>query len=91
VIAHFISGLLVMGYCVAGLFFLRFWRDSADRLFGWFALAFFLLAVQRVLTGLFINAEALLLIRLVAFLLIVAAIADKNRARARHSSTSSSS
>jgi uncharacterized protein DUF5985 len=31
-----------------GLFFLRFWRESRDLLFGYFAVAFFLLAIQRV-------------------------------------------
>jgi hypothetical protein len=32
---------------VAGLFFLRLWRQSHDRLFAWFAAAFALLAIQR--------------------------------------------
>ena len=34
------TGAMAMGYAVAGLFFLRFWRDARDRLFGLFALAF---------------------------------------------------
>ena len=79
-----VSGLLVMGYAVAGLFFLRFWRDTRDRLFGIFAGAFWLLAVQRLLLALFQNPDNeqvwLYGIRLLAFVLILFAIVDKNRA-----------
>ena len=32
-----VSGAIVMGYAVAGLFFLRFWRETRDRLFLIFA------------------------------------------------------
>ena len=32
------SGVLVMGYLIVGLFFLRFWHESRDRLFGIIAL-----------------------------------------------------
>ncbi|HEX8155496.1 MAG TPA: DUF5985 family protein, partial [Thermoanaerobaculia bacterium] len=44
-----VSGALTMGYAVVCLFFLRYWRDTRDRLFAWFAMAFALLAVQRLL------------------------------------------
>ena len=78
-----VSGMLVMGYAVGGLFFLRFWRQSRDRLFGIFAAAFWLLAAQRLALALSDdpNGEQLLLygIRLLAFVLILAAIVDKNR------------
>ena len=76
----FLSGALTMGYAVASMFFLRFWRQSRDRLFGWFAAAFALLAVQRVVLSLAEPVEALYLIRLAAFALIIVAIIDKNRA-----------
>ena len=83
----FISGLLVAGYLVAGLFFLRFWKQSRDRLFVFFAAAFGLLAAQRAALAALDRpaAEAtwLYAIRLLAFLLILAAIVDKNRPRAR--------
>jgi peptidoglycan/LPS O-acetylase OafA/YrhL len=79
-----VSGLLVMGYAVAGLFFLRFWRETRDRLFAIFAGAFWLLALQRLLLALFQNPDSEQLwlygIRLLAFILILAAIIDKNRA-----------
>jgi len=79
----FISGMLAMGYLVAGIFFLRFWRDTRDRLFAMFGAAFFILALQRF--GLqFINdvperVTEWYFVRLLAFILIIAAIIDKNR------------
>lgn len=82
-----VSGAMTMAYFVAGLFFLRFWRDTRDRLFGSFAAAFFLLALQRALLTALVDdprsgASILLyVIRLLAFLLILWAIIDKNRAR----------
>lgn len=82
-----VSGAMVMAYFVAGLFFLRFWRDTRDRLFGSFAAAFLLLALQRALLTALVDdprsgASILLyVIRLLAFLLILWAIIDKNRAR----------
>lgn len=82
-LSQLISGALMMGYFVAGLYFLRFWRDTRDRLFGIFAAAFWLLAAQRAALALTANSaeEQLLLysVRLLAFVLILAAIIDKNR------------
>lgn len=80
-----ISGALIMGYIVAGLFFMRFWRDTRDRLFAIFAWAFWLLAVQRtVLVFMRFDSEAdttwTYALRLLAFLLFLYAIVDKNRA-----------
>ena len=81
--SQLISGALVMGYFVAGLYFLRFWRDTRDRLFGIFAAAFWLLAAQRVALALTTDPTGeqvvLYAIRLLAFVLILAAIIDKNR------------
>ena len=78
-----VSGMLVAGYAVAGLFFLRFWNETRDRLFGIFAWAFFLLGVQRLLLALMETSPAgtvgLYAIRLLAFVLILWAIVDKNR------------
>jgi hypothetical protein len=82
---NFVAGLLVMGYAIAALCFGRFYRESRDRLFLWFCAGFALLALQRALLT---AGEWLPLsetwyygIRLLAFLLILAAIVDKNRAR----------
>lgn len=78
-IVDFLSGLLVAMYLVAALFFLRFWRDTADRLFAFFSGAFAILAVQRVLLVIYRDMESLYVLRLLAFVLIIAAIVDKNR------------
>ncbi|HKU59897.1 MAG TPA: DUF5985 family protein [Gemmatimonadales bacterium] len=84
IFGHVVSGAITMGYLVVGLFFLRFWRDTRDRLFLIFAVAFWILAVQRVALVLTRHmaetAAGLYLLRLFAFLLILAAIIDKNRA-----------
>ena len=79
-----ISGAIVMGYGLAALFFYRFWRQSRDRLFAIFALAFGVLGIQRILLSVtyWSSHPALLYsVRLAAFLLILAAIVDKNRKR----------
>ncbi len=80
--AAFISGALAMGYLVAALYFLRFWRDTRDRLFLFFVAAFGLFAVQRTVLTLLQASAAVELssygLRLLAFLLILAAILDKN-------------
>jgi hypothetical protein len=82
-VSQLVAGAILMGYLVAGLFFLRFWRDTRDRLFLIFAVAFFLLGVQRialVLTRDMLESQTgLYLIRLFAFLLILGAIVDRNR------------
>ena len=82
-----IPGAIVMGYAVAGLFFLRFWRQTRDRLFLIFAISFWLLGVQRLALALATEmAEShtgLYLVRLFAFLLILVAIVDKNRGGSR--------
>jgi len=83
VIALIVSGAIAMGYAVAGLFFLRFWRETHDRLFLIFSGAFGVLGVQRL--ALVLSRElvedhtGLYLVRLLAFLLILWAIIDKNR------------
>ena len=76
----FISGALAMGYAMASLCFTRFWRQSGERLFAWFACAFALLAVQRVAVSVEHPHEWFYLLRLAAFVLIILGIADKNRA-----------
>ena len=76
-------GALVMGCFVVGLFFLRYWRATRDRLFAMFALAFWALGVNWLGLALLATTQeartAFYLVRLVAFLLIIAAIVDKNR------------
>jgi hypothetical protein len=47
----FMHGMVTMGFIIAGLFFLRFWRRTKDGLFVVFALAFWLLALNQVFLG----------------------------------------
>ncbi|HEX2079515.1 MAG TPA: DUF5985 family protein [Longimicrobium sp.] len=81
--ATFLAGAIAMAYLVAGLFFLKFWRRSGDRLFLAFSVSFALLAAQRAgLAALVDDPEAALPlygVRALAFILILLAIIDKNR------------
>lgn len=45
-------GAISMASLVAGLFFLRFWRDTGDRFFLFFAVAFLVEGVNRAALGL---------------------------------------
>jgi len=78
-----LAGGIVTASLVAGLFFLRFWRASRDRFFLLFALSFWIEGANRFVLTLFVgpNEDAPLyyLVRLVAYLLIIAAIVLKNR------------
>lgn len=69
---------------VATLFFVRYWRVTRDRFFLWFAVAFGLLAVNwgavAMTAPMSESRHWVYVIRLLAFLLILAGIADKNRA-----------
>ena len=81
----FLSGAIVMGFLVAGLFFLRFWTRTRESLFIAFALAFWLLGLMQALL-VFANIPDeerswLYLLRLAAFVLILASIANKNRSQ----------
>ena len=77
-----LTGIIIMGFATGGLFFLRFWRETRDRLFLLFAIAFLVLAAQQLLLGVMdVESESykvLFGIRLLAFILILVAIADKN-------------
>ncbi|HEY1144667.1 MAG TPA: DUF5985 family protein [Sphingomicrobium sp.] len=83
----FLSGAVAFGFFVCGLFFLRYWSRSRDALFLIFALAFTLLGLgQSILALANVPTEergSLYLIRLTAFLLILAAVYRKNRAARR--------
>jgi hypothetical protein len=78
-------GAIAVAALVAGLFFLRFWRVTADRFFLLFAIAFWIEGGHRVLIYHWVgpNEDAPLhfLARIVAYGLIIAAIIDKNRRR----------
>jgi hypothetical protein len=76
-----------LGAAVA-LFFARYWRDTGDRLFLLFSWAFAILAANRAALTFFADDEIrsyLYWIRLLAYLIILAAILDKNRRGAKAS------
>lgn len=82
-ISLFMQGAILACSLVSALFFLRFWRQTKDSLFAYFAAAFLLLGLVRISLT-FLTEEAktgLYLLRFVAFLLIIFAIIDKNRPR----------
>jgi uncharacterized membrane protein YcjF (UPF0283 family) len=83
---EFMLGSLVMGCFVTTLFFLRFWRKTRDRLFAIFAVAFLLLGTNWLLLA-FTEQDEIntwyYAVRLLAFVLILFAIIDKNRAGRR--------
>ena len=76
-------GAAAMGALVVAVFFLRFWFQTGERLFAFFALAFAVDAIMRLVlavTDLPDEHEPFFdLGRLVTFALILLAILDKNR------------
>lgn len=77
----FMQGASTLASALIALFFLRYWRDTGDRLFMIFALAFAVFAVNRfALMWLEDSDESgyLYLVRLATFVLILGAIIDKN-------------
>ncbi len=85
-LTDFLAGAIVAGFALAGLFFLKFWKQTHDELFLAFTGAFWLLGLgQALLTFADIPLEErswIFLLRLAAFVLILAAIWRKNRAPA---------
>lgn len=77
----FLNGAITMGHATAGLFFLRFWLKTHDRLFVLFAVAFWMLGVIRVVMTLLGEPgqeHSVFWFRLVAYVIFLAAIVDKN-------------
>ena len=76
-------GAIAMANLIVGLFFLRFWKKTRDRFFLFFAVAFILEGINRVLLGLSQgsneNEPIFYLVRLLSYFLILIAIVDKNR------------
>ena len=79
----FLAGAAIVSLLVIALFFIRFWRRTHDRLFLFFASAFFVLMVERIVRVMMAVedewAPYVYTIRLFAFVLIIVAIVDKNR------------
>lgn len=84
---QFLSGAVVMGFAVASLLFLSYWRRTRQALFLTFAGSFLLLAINYgwlAVTEIPVEDRSpLFLLRLVAFALIIVAIYQSNRAKPR--------
>lgn len=78
----YLSGATTLGYLVAAVFFLRFWRKASDRLFLAFAVAFLLLALNQGIAMFLDQGDEKTAfaygLRVLGFVLILAAIVDKN-------------
>ena len=79
---EFLAGALTLAYALASVYFVQFWRRTADRLFLAFAAAFLLLALNQV--AVFVlgvgdeRYNYAYVLRVLGFILILAAIVDKN-------------
>lgn len=79
----FMLGAIAMASFVAGMFFLRFWKKTGERLFLLFALAFWTEGLNRTAFAL-LSANPregepwVYMVRLGTFLLILIGILDKN-------------
>ncbi len=77
----FVAGLNTMGFAMAGLYFLRFWRQTRDAFFIWFAAAFWLLSANYAIEG-FLNfgpgSIFRYVLRVIGFALIIFGVFSKN-------------
>lgn len=77
----FLSGALTVSYVIAAGFFVRFWRRTGDMLFLAFAGAFALFALNQLIVFALDLGERhsyAYILRVLGFLAIIAAIAQKN-------------
>ena len=77
----FLGGGITVAALANAYFFYRFKQNTGDRLFGFFAIAFLIFAVERVLI-VFLATEhrfPVYLLRCIAFAVIACGILDKNR------------
>jgi hypothetical protein len=79
----YMNGALSLGCGIIALFFVRYYLLARDELFLWFAGSFAALGAQWTLLTFgrgYEHAHLIYIVRLVAFLMLVAAILRKNRA-----------
>jgi hypothetical protein len=80
-----LMGAIAVGCLVAGLFFFRFWYSSRDRFFLYFALSFWIEAINRAALGMLVQASednpVFYGVRVISYGLILAGIWQKNRRR----------
>lgn len=82
-VVGFFLGVIATCSLAAGVFFLRFWRDSRDSLFLCFAFAFFIEGINRTAMVFYAHPNEaspwVYVVRVCAFLVIVTGIVYKNR------------
>jgi len=80
-------GAIATASLTVGLFFLRFWKDTRDRLFLFFAMSFLLEGFNRAVLGLSDSPNEgqpfFYFVRFVSYLLILIAIVTKNWRRSQ--------
>ena len=85
-IEGFLLGVIATSSLIAGVFFLKFWKKTGDSLFLAFGVAFLVEGLNRCAV-LFLakpneGSPYIYIVRLLAFLLILAAILHKNYGKA---------
>ncbi|HET7530369.1 MAG TPA: DUF5985 family protein [Mycobacteriales bacterium] len=84
----FLQGATMLASFAVAVFFLRYWRQTRDRLFGVFAAAFALFGVNRILLAILDDdSEArtwVYALRALMFIAIIVAIIDKNLSHRDH-------
>jgi hypothetical protein len=80
---QFLNGAAMMSLLVIACFLLRFWKRTRDRLFLFFSAAFMILMIERIVRAVMLVetewAPFVYTIRLAGFVMIIAAVVDKNR------------
>lgn len=81
----FLLGAITMASLIIGLFFLRFWKDTRDRFFLFFAVSFLVEGLNRAALSLTANPNEdqpfFYFVRFLSFILILIAIVQKNLTR----------
>jgi nitrate/nitrite transporter NarK len=89
---QFLSGAFALASIASGFFFIRYWKQSRDRTFLILAIAFYLLALERTVLSFIPPAldgrHWIYLARLLAFVLLIVGIIDKNRRHPRSAASS---
>ena len=86
--ANFLNGSAAMACLVVGLFFVRFWRESGDRLFLCLTSAFWIFAINYAALGVLPLADErrtyAFALRLVGFVAILIGVLLKDRELSAH-------
>jgi hypothetical protein len=83
----FLEGAVTLAFVIAGVHFLRFFRRTRDALFLNFAFAFWLFALNQLMTSIMDTSDErrgyAYVLRVIGYVLILIAIAGKNASGSR--------